>query len=150
PSGDEYPATLVAFDADLDLAVLRVDEVQFEPVDLLAEVPLESGVAIGMRTASGVTVINEVEFEVDAPVIVNWDGVFRDTESQFLGIRIEAEIRRGDSGSPLFVNDDTVIGLIHSKNRSGLPRGYAVSSGQIAMFLDEVDSTTEVAATRCA
>ncbi|MGI9605282.1 MAG: trypsin-like peptidase domain-containing protein, partial [Acidimicrobiales bacterium] len=110
PSGDEYPATLVAFDADLDLAVLRVDDVQFEPVDLLAEVPLESGVAIGMRTASGVGVINEVEFEVDAPVIVNWDGVFRDTESQFLGIRIEAEIRRGDSGSALFVNDDTVIG----------------------------------------
>ncbi len=156
PDGTERRATLVGFDQDLDLAALRVDDAVFAPVRLLDPIELDrttpdaAGVAIGVRSRSGEHFINEIEFVVDAPVTVNWDGVFRDTESRFAGIRVNAEIERGDSGSPLFVNDTDVIGLIHSKNRSGLPRGYAVSAAQIETWLTTIDPSIEVTADRCA
>ncbi len=156
PDGTEHSATLVGFDPDLDLAALRVAEELFVPVRLVDPIALDdaqpgaTGVAVGVRSKSGEHYINEVDFEVDAPVNVNWDGVFRDTESRFAGVRVNAEIQRGDSGSPLFVNDTDVIGLIHSKNRSGLPRGYAVSATQVDSWLDSIDTDDEVTAERCA
>ena len=147
PDGTEYPAALVAFDEHLDLALLRVDEPVFEPVELLRAVPDGDGVAWAVRGEDG---IEGIDFDVDAPVIVNWDGVFRDTESSFHGIRLNAEIKRGDSGSGLFIADKQVIGLVHSTNRAGLPRGYAVSARQIDDYLAEVDTSAVVEAPRCA
>lgn len=148
--GTEIGATLVGFDLDLDLAALRLNEAVLEPVNVVTEVPVVSGVAIGIRSDAGSPVVNEIEFDVDAPVTVNWDGVFRDTESVFHGIRIDAEIRKGDSGSGLFINDHDVIGLIHSKNRNGIPRGYAVGGADIADFVASIDPAVEVVADRCA
>lgn len=147
--GTEYDTVLVAFDEDLDLALLRVDEGDFRPLNLVTEVPLVDGVAIGIRTEEQQNIINEVEFTVDAPVIVNWDGVFRDTESTYRGIRIDAEIRKGDSGSPLLINDRDVIGLVQSRTR-GLPRGYAVRSAEILDFVNSTDTSVRVVADRCA
>lgn len=149
-NGDEFAAALVGFDLDLDLAVLRVDDVVFDPVNLVTDVPIVDGVAVGIRSDSGEPFINEVEFSVDAPVNVNWDGVFRESESRFRGVRIDAEIRPGDSGSGLFVNDHDVIGLVHSRNRNGAPRGYAVGSVEIAEFVDSIDPEMEIVADRCA
>lgn len=150
PDGDEYAVTMVGFDPDLDLAALRLAEPVLDPVNLVTDVPLVSGIAMGVRFRENVNVVNQVEFVVDAPVTVNWDGVYRDTESKFRGIRLDAEVRRGDSGSGLFVSDNNVIGLVQSKNRAGLPRAYAVSGDQIAEFLDTTDLNTEVIVDRCA
>ena len=148
--GTEFDAVLVGFDEDLDLALLRIDaDANFRPLNLVTEVPIVDGVAIGIRTNEDQNVINEVEFSVDAPVIVNWDGVFRDTESTYRGIRIDADIRKGDSGSPLLINDRDVIGLVQSKTRD-LPRGYAVRSSEILDFVNSIDTSVEVVADRCA
>jgi S1-C subfamily serine protease len=147
--GTEYSATIVGFDQDLDLALLRIDDAEFRPITLITEVPLVDGVAVGIRPVNGENAVNEVEFVVDAPVQVNWDGVFRDTESSYRGLRIEAEIRKGDSGSPLFINDSDVIGLIQSKLRRGEPRGYAVGAFEIARFVASIDPAVEVVAERC-
>lgn len=145
----EFPAVLVGFDEDLDLALLRIDSGTFRPLNLVTDVPVVDGVAVGIRTREGENIVNEVEFSVDAPVRVNWDGVFRDTESTYRGIRIDAEIRKGDSGSPLLINDRDAIGLIQSKTRN-LPRGYAVRSVEIDEFVNSIDPSVEVVADRCA
>ncbi len=148
--GTEYDALLVGFDEDLDLALLRIDgDADFRPLNLVTEVPIVDGVAIGIRTREEENIINEVEFSVDAPVVVNWDGVFRDTESSYRGIRIDADIRKGDSGSPLLINNRDVIGLVQSKTR-GFPRGYAVRSAEILDFVNSIDTSVEVVADRCA
>lgn len=148
-NGDEFGAVIVGFDADLDLALLRVDGAEFAPLNLVTEVPIVDGVAIGIRTQNENNNFNEIDFAVDAPVIVNWDGVFRDTESTYRGIRVDADIRRGDSGSPLLINDQDVIGLVQSTTRN-LPRGYAVRSSEIVGFIDSTDANVEVVADRCA
>lgn len=150
--GEEFAAALIGFDADLDLALLRVDEVTFAPLNLVTEVPIVDGVAIGIRTNNQTNIINEVEFTVDAPVIVNWDGVFRDTESRFRGLRMLADIRRGDSGSPLLINDQDVIGLVQSTTRNQ-PQGYAVGAADISEFVDglgPIAEAEEVISNRCA
>lgn len=148
--GTEIGAVLVGFDIDRDLAALQLDVAVLDPVNLVTDVPLVEGVAVGLRSDDGEPIINEVEFVVDAPVIVNWDGIFRDSESQYRGIRIDAEVRKGDSGSGLFINDRDVIGVVQSRNRSGIPRAYAVGSADVAEFLLSVDPAREVVATRCA
>lgn len=150
PNGNEYSATLIAFDEHLDLALLQVDGTSFAPVELIQEIPESAGVGIGLRTEVDGQYVNEVDFEVDRVVTVNWDGVFRNTESSFHGVQLNADISRGDSGTALFVNENQVLGLIHSTSRAGLDRGYAVSSIQIAEFLDEEAASGEVVAPRCA
>gem|GEM_PF-3205329 len=146
PDGTEAAAVLVAFDQDFDLAALRVDDATFQPVTLL-ESEEGSGVAVAVRNPDDV---EEIPFVIDDPVYVNWDGVFRDTESRFHGLRLDATIKRGDSGSGLFVSSQDVVGLVHSTNRAGLPRAYAVSAKQIREWLATVDDATEVDAPRCA
>lgn len=149
--GTEFGAELIAFDQDLDLALLRIPDATFEPLNLVTEVPIVDGVAIGIRTNDGVNIINEIEFTVDAPVIVNWDGVFRDTESRFRGLRMLADIRRGDSGSPLLINDQDVIGLVQSTTRNQ-PQGYAVGAEEIADFvtsIEDSDDADRVVIERC-
>lgn len=150
PDGTEFAASLIGFDQDRDLAALQLEENILRPVNLVTTVPLVSGVAVGIRSADGAPSVNEVPFDVDARVKVNWDGVFRDTEASYNGLRIDAEIRPGDSGSGLFINDIDVIGLIHSKNRNGVPRGYAVGSADISLFISTVDPAVEVVSERCA
>jgi len=147
--GSEYPAVLVGFDEDLDLGLLRVDDADLRPLNLVTDVPIVDGVAIGIRTEDQQNIVNEIDFSVDAPVVVNWDGVFRDTDSTYRGIRIDAEIRKGDSGSPLLINNRDVIGLIQSKTRDQ-PRGYAVRSIEIVEFVDSIDPSVQVVADRCA
>lgn len=150
--GDEFGADLIGFDPDLDLALLRVDGTEFAPLTLITDVPIVEGVAIGIRTLDQVNVINEVEFTVDAPVNVNWDGVFRDTESRFGGLRMLADIRRGDSGSPLLINNSDVIGLIQSTTRNQ-PQGYAVGAADISAFAASIgppDDAPHVTTDRCA
>lgn len=150
--GDEFSAVLIGFDPDLDLALLRVEGSSFEPLNLVTEVPIVDGVAIGIRTDAETNIINEVEFTVDARVNVNWDGVFRDTESRFRGLRMLADIRRGDSGSPLLINDQDVIGLVQSTTRNQ-PQGYAVGSADISEFVDAIgpiDEAEPVISDRCA
>ncbi len=150
--GDEFPAVLIGFDVDLDLALLRIDDANFAPLNLVTEVPLVDGVAIGIRTENETNVLNEIDFTVDAPVIVNWDGVFRDTESRFRGLRMLGDIRRGDSGSPLLINDRDVIGLVQSTTRNQ-PQGYAVGAADISDFVDSVgpiDEAEFIVADRCA
>lgn len=149
--GDEFAAALIGFDPDLDLALLRVEDGNFAPLNLVTEVPIVEGVAIGVRTEDQANIINEIEFTVDAPVIVNWDGVFKDTESRFRGLRMLADIRRGDSGSPLLINDQDVIGLVQSTTRNQ-PQGYAVGAADISEFVASVGpvgEATEVVADRC-
>lgn len=146
PDGSEAPAVLVGFNLDFDLAALRVDEESFQPVTLLDQQEGD-GMAVAVR---GADEVEEIPFLIDAPVFVNWDGVFRDTESRFHGLRLDAEIKRGDSGSGLFVSAQEVVGLVHSTNRAGLPRAYAVSSKQILEWLETVDAASEVVARRCA
>jgi len=146
--GTEFSAELVGFDPDTDLAALHIPDGSFTPLNLITEVPIVDGVAIGVRPMGDVNEINEVDFSVDAPVRVNWDGIYRDTESTFRGIRIDADIERGDSGSPLLVNDRDVIGLIQSTTRNQ-PRGYAVRSSEILGLLNEVDPLVGVVADRC-
>lgn len=147
--GDEFAAVIVGFDADLDLALLRVDGAEFAPLNLVTEVPIVDGVAIAVRSQNQENNFSEIDFSVDAPVIINWDGVFSDTESTFRGIRVDADIQRGDSGSPLLINDRDVIGLVQSTTR-GQPRGYAVRSSEIVGFVDSIDDSVAVVASRCA
>ena len=150
--GDEFSAVLIGFDPDLDLALLRVDDTDFVPLTLITDVPVVDGVAIGIRTDDQINVINEIEFTVDAPVNVNWDGVFQDSESRFRGLRMLADIRRGDSGSPLLINDTDVIGLVQSTTRNQ-PRGYAVGAADISEFaasIGPVEEAAHVTTDRCA
>ena len=149
--GDEFGAELIGFDPDLDLALLRVEGGAFVPLNLVTEVPIVEGVAIGVRTEDQANIVNEIEFTVDAPVIVNWDGVFKDTESRFRGLRMLADIRLGDSGSPLLINDQDVIGLVQSTTRNQ-PQGYAVGAADISEFVASIGpaaDATEVVADRC-
>ena len=62
------------------------------------------------------------------------------------------DIRQGDSGSPLLINDRDVIGLVQSTTRNQ-PQGYAVGSADISEFVDGIgpgEDAQEIITDRCA
>ncbi|HYI62609.1 MAG TPA: MarP family serine protease [Acidimicrobiales bacterium] len=130
--GERVPATLVAFDPEVDLAVLRAPGLDAEP---LAVVPSEVGQrgAVFGHPGGGPLELSpfEVRQRVDAvgSDIYGRPGVDREV------LILASELAPGDSGSPLVDGEGRVVGVAFAiaPDRPGV--AYAVSTAEVTAIV---------------
>jgi S1-C subfamily serine protease len=126
----DYPATVVYYDPDIDVAVLSVSSL--DAPALAFDDTAKSGdqaAALGYPengpyVASPARVREERTLR--SPNIYGDETVYRDTYS------IYAEVRPGNSGGPLVDLGGDVIGVIFAASVTDANTGYALSASQVA------------------
>jgi S1-C subfamily serine protease len=147
--GTDRGATVVAFDAAADLALLYVAGASAPALQLSPTPPARgtAGAALGYPGGGGLTVTSAgvtATYEIPGPNIYG--------EGQFTRnvIEMRAEIRRGNSGGPLVVAPGVVGGVVFGASRTAGDVGYAIGSDEAVEHLGPyIGSTTAVATGGC-
>lgn len=138
-----HRATVVWFDPNLDLAILRVGG------DLAGDaLPLELHIAENGTAAVVLGYPQRSGFTADPAIVVDsFTARGRDiynqntTEREVYSVR--ADIRQGNSGGPLVNADGEVIGVIFAQSTNYSDVGYALTANQAAAALDRAEERTQ-------
>ena len=122
-----HPTTVLLFDPSYDLAVMRVDGLDEQPLHLDPD-----QVARGVQAAVLGYPDGGPFDAVPAGVLAEFEAQGRDIYGQGLTLRnvyeIQALVRPGNSGGPLVQPDGEVIGVVFSRSTSNDNIGYALTS----------------------
>jgi S1-C subfamily serine protease len=139
-SGSSLDATPVHYDPENDLALLRVNGLDDEPLSLAPEVQSGTPGAVIGYPENGPLAITPARVGATGPVITN-DSYGRGPVTRQL-TALRGEVRSGNSGGPLVDGAGRVLGTIFAATTQGKPGGYAVPNGIVAGALS--DSTGPV------
>ena len=125
----------VLFDPQLDIAVLRVDNLDDAPLALYNKIlPRASGAATLGFPQGG-----ELNAE-DAVILDHTTAVGRDIYGKGQISRqiyeVQADVQEGDSGGPLLATNGQVAGIVFARSISQNDVGYALMSGRIGSIID--------------
>jgi S1-C subfamily serine protease len=137
-----HRTTVVVFDPQLDLAVLRTSGLAGRPLALLpGEAPRgQQGGVLGFPGGGPFTA---------APGVVRsvfQDAVGRDIYSRELVARdvyqIDAEVHPGNSGGPFVEPNGRVVGVVFASSLVHREIAYALTAGEVAAKLDQARNST--------
>ncbi len=118
-------ASVVAFDPDMDLAYVRLDD------DLAAAPSVGLGDAAVERGERGVAYVFRDGHVVALPVVVRrpvrikTEDIYIDGDTNRPGFELDADIEAGDSGGPVLV-DGRVVGVLWARSSKYEHRAYAI------------------------
>ncbi len=138
-SGDEYEAKYVGGDEDYDIAVIKVEATDLQPVTLGNSDSLNVGdhvLAIGNP-------LGELTFSMSGGMVscvnraINVDG------TPFNMIQTDASINPGNSGGPLFNQYGEVVGIVSAKysstgNESVEGLGFAIPINDVFAMIQDI------------
>lgn len=139
-------ATVVLFDPEIDVAVLRVDGLDATPLsvnDRLADSG-DAVYAIGYPGGGALTITpGRVRSVVKAIGldITNTTSVTREIYT------VRTEIRAGDSGGPLLAEDGSVVGLVFARSTTDDQTGYALTARQLSFSFERATTATAAVGT---
>ena len=116
--------TIVAFDPEMDLAYLAIDDGDGSPawtIDSAAVTSGDTGVALVVR--DGVPVV--VPVTIERRVTIRTEDIYVEGETRRPGFELTADIDEGDSGGAVVV-DGTVVGVVWARSRRAGDRAYAI------------------------
>ena len=142
----DYEAQVVLFDPELDIAILRVPDLEAPPIPLLeGEVTRGAGGAVlgypgGGPLATSPAAVRQV---ID-PVGRNIYGQGEVTRRLY---EIQAEVRRGNSGGPFVLPNGKAAGVVFANSVIDESVGYAIASTEVAPLVREASARTHEVAT---
>jgi serine protease Do len=132
--GDEYAATLTGGDETNDVAVLKVDGVALDPVEL--------GSSDDLIVGDQVVAIGNPLGELTSTLTVGYiSGKNRDVSTDGTSINMlqtDASINSGNSGGPLFNMKGQVIGITTAKYSGNTSSGASIEGIGFAIPIDDV------------
>jgi S1-C subfamily serine protease len=135
-NGGTQPATVVLFDPETDLAVLRVAGPLGPPLPLLGT-DAERGTGGALLGFPGGGDLHAERAAVRRPI----DAVGRDIYGRHTVVRkvyeLQASVQPGDSGGPFVLPDGRVAGIVFAASTTDQGVGYAIASTTAS---DDVDS----------
>jgi S1-C subfamily serine protease len=129
--GEEYDATTVFVDEEIDVAVLAVPGLQTVPLAFTPQ-PADSGddAIIMGYPGGGPFYVGPARVrdrgEISGPDFRETRTVVRDVYALF------GSVRAGNSGGPLFATDGTVLGVVFASAIDDPDTGYALTAQQVA------------------
>jgi len=144
--GEHLPATVVAFDPDVDAAVLFVPDLRATPLELvLEEVPRTTGGAVLGYPGGPPLALSS------AAVRATIDATGRDIYGGGRVMRrlyeLQTTVRPGNSGGPFVLADGRVAGVIVASSSLDERLAYALTAAQVAPIVDVARFRTQPAGT---
>jgi S1-C subfamily serine protease len=127
--GATLDATVVAYDDEVDLALLHVPGAGAVPLRLSSTVPPRgtTGVALGYPGGGDLTVTSA---GVTASHSIRGPNIYGDGAHERTVVELRSAIRRGNSGGPLVVEPGVVGGVIFGASRIDPDVGYAIGADE--------------------
>lgn len=147
--GATHEATVVAYDATADLALLHVPDAAAPALRLAQEVPGRgsTGVALGYPGGGDMTVTSAA---VTAAHRISGPDIYGDGTHARSVVELRSQIRQGNSGGPLVVEPGIVGGVIFGGSRLSPEVGYAIGPDEAAQRLGpSIGSTQPVSTGEC-
>lgn len=146
--GHQLDATLVLFDAEQDLAVLHVPELDLEPLEFDHEAEQGSdAVVAGFPRNSGFTA---VPARIRAQQTAQGPDFYHETQVSREIYQVRAVVRPGNSGGPLLGPDGSVYGVVFAAATNEDETGYVLTADEVADNAREgLENDTEVTSERC-
>jgi S1-C subfamily serine protease len=143
---ESWTATAVMFNPNLDLAVLRVDDLVATALIFATHEPSRGDVGATIGYPGGGGAVVEPAAVTDA-----YDAEGLDISGTRRVIRriieLRAEVEPGDSGGPLLLVDGTVGGVVFAESRSDESVGYAIAPTAVAVAVGPAVGTTRAVGT---
>jgi S1-C subfamily serine protease len=138
--------TVVLFDPDLDIAVVRATGLRLPPLVLASEAPERGaiGVALGYPNGAGLTTLPAA---VTALVRARGRDIYGDAPVVRDVLELRAAIEPGGSGGPLVLPNGTVGGVVFAESRTDEAVGYALDPAAVALAILPGIGETEAVAT---
>ncbi|MEU0492918.1 MarP family serine protease [Nocardiopsis sp. NPDC006139] len=146
--GYQLEATLVLFDAQQDLAVLHVPELDLTPLEFTADAP-QGGDAVvaGFPRNSGFTA---VPARVRARQTAQGPDFYHSQQVSREIYQVRAVVRPGNSGGPLLAPDGTVYGVVFAAATNEPETGYVLTYDEVAANAERgLTATAEVSSQTC-
>jgi len=132
-----YGVDVVSYDADLDLAVLKLKNQNVAIGDIPYQISVSVAEQGSKSFALGFPLTTSMGEEVKLTEgIISAKSGYKGTNSQY---QFSAAVQPGNSGSPLFDENGNVIGIVDAKLQGAEGAGYAVKSPYINTFLSMVE-----------
>ncbi len=145
-----HDATVVYFDPDLDVAVLRATNLAGRPLTLNADtMPNSTPVALlGYPEGLGYTAVPGAILDSFTAIGHN---IYNKGQTERQVYSVKAEVREGNSGGPLVTKDGAVVAIIFAKSTGYDQVGYALTLQPLIQSLDKASNrTTAVDTGSCA
>ncbi len=143
--GTEYPATVVGSDSDYDVAVLKIDATDLQPVTL----GKSSDVNVGDTVLAIGNPLGELTFSMSQGIVSCCDRAINVDGTPFNMIQVDASINPGNSGGPLMNLYGEVVGIVSAKYSSysdttveGL--GFAIPIGDVQSVITDIMENGQV------
>ena len=130
PNGDRFPATVVYWDPDTDIAVLRVGTLPRGDLNVDEEVASRNtdGAAIGYPGGGRRTIsVARVRGHTDA---IGYDIYSRHSVDRLIYV-LRSTVIPGNSGGPFVDTDGRIRGMIFAASSSNKNEAYALDGGEI-------------------
>jgi S1-C subfamily serine protease len=148
-SSRAYAARVVVFDADVDVAVLAVPDLDLPSLDFGGPVPAGTDAAVvgypgdGPRTPTAARIRDRLQ--AIGQDVYGEGRVLREIYS------LRVEVHPGSSGGPVLARDGRVIGVVFAASREDPETGYALTAKQVsAAAASGVQSSGDRSTSRCA
>ena len=125
---NDYNLELISIDDDLDIALLKIDEVKYNPI-ILENIKVQTGekvYAIGNAIGQGISIV---------------EGIISDSKREINGntyIMHSAPVNHGNSGGPLYNSKGQVIGMIVSSRKDAKNMSYAIPNSVLLEFVKDI------------
>jgi S1-C subfamily serine protease len=133
PDGERVAATVVRFDPDRDLALLAAEGLGQEPLPLAAIDVGAEGVSIGYP--GGQSTPRVAPLRIDDRRIASGRDIYGDQTTEREVLFLSAQLRQGDSGSPVLDDQGRVGGIVFAISPDRDNSAYALDLSEVEDLL---------------
>ena len=147
--GRGQDGTVVLFDPELDVALVRVDGALGPQLDLSdSEPPRGAGGVVAGYPGGGT--LTGTKAAARRTISAVGRDIYGSGEVQRRVIELQAAVRPGNSGGPFVLEDGTVAGVVFAASPSDPKIGYAIAAPEVQGSVDEAAGRVDAVATgRC-
>lgn len=145
-TGQALAATVVAYDPDLDLAVLRVPSLTATPLRTVSSVSSGQSVVVAGFPLDGPYTVGAAR--VRGTLEATGENIYATRSVTRSIISLRGTVEPGNSGGPLLTTDGRVAGTIFARSTTDGSTGYALANPQSLALIRQGDAATTPVSTQ--